>query len=158
MSASSKMTANSDLSTANCFAYSLLQLVLRFFLCLVVRWYRLWFLTWSLDCLIPSMIRLHVLARMSSFSINVSVSIQVLQPYRNIEMHAALNKRILNLSLTFGVLNIELSLANAAHASPIRTNITFCRSNVGSEVFEVFDNVDWLTLMASGSVGDKLDD
>ena len=75
---------------------------------------------------------------MSSFSFDVSVSIQVSQPYSNIEIHAALNKRILKLSLIFGDLNIDLSLAKAAHASPIRTLIS--RSvdpkiiNCGSEV------------------------
>ena len=56
---------------------------------------------------------------MSSLSINVSVSIKVSQPYSNIELHAALNKRIL--SLNFGDLDIDLSFANAAHAKPIRT-------------------------------------
>ena len=61
---------------------------------------------------------------MSSFSFDVSVSIQVLQPYSNIEMHAALNKRILKLSLIFADLNIYLGLAKAAHASPIRTLIS----------------------------------
>ena len=58
---------------------------------------------------------------MSSFSIKVSVSIKVSQPYSNIEIHAGLNKRILKLSLTFGDLNIDLSLAYAAHVSPIPT-------------------------------------
>ena len=71
-----------------------------------VSWYRLWFITWSLDCFIHSIIRKHVLAKMSSFSFNVSVSIKVSQRYSNIEMHAASNKPILKLSLSFGYLNI----------------------------------------------------
>ena len=66
------------------------------------------------------MIWWHVLAYMYSLLINVSVSIQVSQPHSNIEMYAALNKRIL-LSLTIGDLNIDLSLANAARASRILT-------------------------------------
>ena len=58
---------------------------------------------------------------MSSFSFDFSVRIQVSQPYNNIEIYTALNKRILKLSLIFGDLNIDLSLAKAAHASPIPT-------------------------------------
>ena len=65
--------------------------------------------------------RQHVLAQMSSFLINASVSIQVSQPYSNSEIHVTLNRRILRLSLTLGDLNIDISLANAAHASSIRT-------------------------------------
>ena len=52
------------------------------------------------------------------------MSIQISQPYSNIEIHAALNKRILKLSLILGDLNIDLSLVNAAHASPIRILIS----------------------------------
>ena len=79
-----------------------------------------------------------------SNSINVSVSTQVSQPYSNTETHAALNKRIWKLSLIFGDLNIDLNLAKVAHASKTKLNITFFRSNVGSEVFKVFEYVDWL--------------
>ena len=68
-------------------------------------------------------------------------------------MHAALNKRTLKLSLTFGDLYIGLSLANAAHASSILTltsrkdvKLLFCRSNLESDVFEVVEFFDWLAL------------
>ena len=57
-------------------------------------------------------------------TLNISVSIQVSQPYSSVEIHAALNKRILKLSLIFGDLNNDLNLAKATHASPIRTLIS----------------------------------
>ena len=55
---------------------------------------------------------------MSSFSMNAAVSIQILQPYSNIWMSATL--WILKFSLFFGDFNINLTLANAEHASPNR--------------------------------------
>ena len=61
---------------------------------------------------------------MSSFIINVSMKIQVSHQYSNIEMHAALNKRIFKLSFTLCDLNIDLCLAKSGDASPIRTWIT----------------------------------
>ena len=69
--------------------------------------------TLSLDC-----IMIDFLPKMSSFSINASVSIQVPQPYINIGIHFALNRRILKLSLIFSGL---ILIANAGHASLIRT-------------------------------------
>ena len=69
-----------------------------------VRWYRLSFFTWSRDCLISRII--HVLAKMSSLSINASVSILVSQPYSNIEIHDALNRWVLKSNSTFGDLTL----------------------------------------------------
>ena len=49
------------------------------------------------------------------------MSIHVSKPYSNIQMDAALNIRILKLSLIFADLNIDLSLTKAAYKSPIQT-------------------------------------
>ena len=54
--------------------------------------------------------------------VNHSVSIYVSQPYNNIETQTALKRRTLRFSIGFGDLSIDLSLANAAHARPIRTD------------------------------------
>ena len=67
------------------------------------------------------MMRQHVLAKISSLSINASVSIHDSQPYSSIEIHASLNRWIVKLSLGFGDFSIDFSFANAAQASPIRT-------------------------------------
>ena len=53
---------------------------------------------------------------MSSSSVNAFVSIHFSQPYKNIETHVGLKRRILRFSLGFGDLSIDLSLAIAAHA------------------------------------------
>ena len=55
-----------------------------------------------------------------SFSVTASVSIQVSQPYINIEMHAAYNSWICGFSFGFR----DLSLANAANPSPRQTCIS----------------------------------
>ena len=81
--------------------------------------------------------------------------IQVLQPCSNIEIHTALKWRILNLSLNFGDLNIDLSLTNAAHTSPMLTSRsvdpTFDPRYLKSSTMLI-----GLFFMTSGSVGDKL--
>ena len=58
--------------------------------------------------------------------------------------------------------DVSVSIQEFGKSCPCESNpnfnITFSRINVGSEVFEVFDYVDWLAIMVNGSVGDKLDD
>ena len=82
-----------------------------------------WHLVNSLiKSLVCHMVWKHVLAKMSSFSVNASVSIQVLQPYSNIEMHVALKRW--KFSLGFGDLSIDLILAYA------NLHIVFRRANV----------------------------
>ena len=70
---------------------------------------------------------------------NAPVSIHVLQPYSNFEMHTALNREILKLRLTFGENNIDLNLANVADPN---FNIALCRSNGRSEISEVINYID----------------
>ena len=48
---------------------------------------------------------------MSRLSINASVSIQILQPQSNIEIHVSLNRRHSEFNLAFGDLIIDLILA-----------------------------------------------
>ena len=74
-------------------------------------------------------------------------------------MHSSLNKRILKFSLTFDDLNIDLSWANAAHASPIRTYAS--RSVDPAKDLRHLKSPTMLIglpFMGSRSVGDKLDD
>ena len=84
--------------------------------------YRIWFVTWSWDRLISSI--MHVLVKISYLSIN-AVSIHDLQTYSSIDILDALKRLILKLSLIFCYLNIDLTLLNTAHASRIRT-LTSC--------------------------------
>ena len=96
---------------------------------------------------------------MSSFSINAFVIIQVFQSCSNIKIHAALNKRILKLSLTFRDLSIDLSLANASHASSIRIFKSRSFDLMCDPIYLKSSTmlIGW-PFMARWSVGNKLDD